>query len=216
MKEALEGVGDMNNTNNVTIAEISTKITIALTDRTPWWEKDGENNRRRKQLAEAMNLHGWELDGIPSILKHIYSMIETGTITARSTVNGLKPNSISQIAANTANWYVSSVDAKRIFSELTSVSDVKHAVDDELNFDNIIENEDKHQNEEPWIRFCKSQIDDIFQSRIAIGKPATKEYIAEELVGRCRAKYVTKRNKPVTKSNVIKVVLTDWKAPEIE
>lgn len=110
----------MNTNDKVTIAEISKEITIAQTDKSSWWKKEGENNENRKKLAEAINLHGWELDGIPSILRHIYSLIESGTITARSTVNGLKPNSINQIAANTANWYVSSVDAKRIFSELVA------------------------------------------------------------------------------------------------
>lgn len=71
--------------------------------------------------------------------------------------------------------------------------------------------------EEAWIEFCKSQIDDIFHSRIASGKAATKEYIAGELVGRCKRKnYVTKRNKQISKANVLRRVLIDWTAPEIE
>ena len=111
----------MNISDKVTIDEISKKITVVQTKKNNWWEKEREDNERRKQLAEAINLHGLESDGIPSILRHIYSMIESGTITARSTVNGLKPNSIDQIAANTANWWVSSVDAKRIFSELVEI-----------------------------------------------------------------------------------------------
>ena len=71
--------------------------------------------------------------------------------------------------------------------------------------------------DEAWIEFCKSQIDDIFQSRIASGKGATKEYIAGELVGRCkREKYVTKRNNPIRKGYVLKRVLKGWTPPEIE
>ena len=71
--------------------------------------------------------------------------------------------------------------------------------------------------DEPWIVFCKSQIDDIFQSRIASGKACGVGYLAEELVGRCnRKKYITKRNKPVSKDNVLKRVLVGWTAPEIE
>ena len=71
--------------------------------------------------------------------------------------------------------------------------------------------------DEPWIEFCRSQIDDIFQSRVASGKEATKEYIAEELVGRCkREKYITKRGLAVSKDNVLRWVLLDWTAPKIE
>jgi hypothetical protein len=85
---------------------------------------------------------------------------------------------------------------------------------------NIVQASDKptaKTQDEPWIEFCRSQIDDIFQSRIASGKEATKEYIAEELVGRCkRAKYITKRRLAVSKNNVLRWVLIDWTAPKIE
>ena len=52
--------------------------------------------------------------------------------------------------------------------------------------------------DEPWITFCKSQIDDIFQSRVANGRECGVGFIADELVGRCkREKFVTKRHKQV-------------------
>jgi hypothetical protein len=85
---------------------------------------------------------------------------------------------------------------------------------------NIVQASDKptaKTQDELWIEFCRSQIDDIFQSRVASGKEATKEYIAEELVGRCkREKYITKRGLAVSKDNVLRWVLLDWTAPKIE
>ena len=69
----------------------------------------------------------------------------------------------------------------------------------------------------PWIIFCKSQIDDIFQSRIASGQACGVGYLADELVARCKRKnLITKRNKKVSKDNVLKQVLMGWTAPEIE
>lgn len=85
---------------------------------------------------------------------------------------------------------------------------------------NVVQASDKpiaDTQDEPWIEYCKSQTDDIYQSRITSGKAATKRYIADELVGRCRRNnYVTKRNMPVSRDNVLKQVLKNWTEPKIE
>lgn len=71
--------------------------------------------------------------------------------------------------------------------------------------------------EVPWIKYAKSQIDDIYLARRALGKEATKAYISGELVGRLKREgYVTVRRKPVSKDNILKFVLNDWKEPETE
>ncbi len=104
--------------NKVTIEELAKEIATALARKKDWWKKEGYDNKRREGLARDLNIHGWELDGVPSVLGHIYSLIESGKIITRSTANDLKQNSMSQIAANTANWYVTEVDAEVIRREL--------------------------------------------------------------------------------------------------
>lgn len=99
----------------------------------------------------------------------------------------------------------------------SSASDASRAGDTQASASDSNQADKEVEPDAPWIIFCKSQIDDIFQSRIASGQACGVGYLADELVARCKRKnLITKRNVKVSKDNVLKQVLMGWTAPEIE
>jgi hypothetical protein len=68
----------------------------------------------------------------------------------------------------------------------------------------------------PWEILCEEQRDDVYLAQIASGKAAPKDWVAQELAGRCKVKgYVTKHGKPVLAKYIERHALNGWKLPEL-
>jgi len=120
------------------------------------WTKPGRDNGLRGAIAAAMNAHGWQPDGIPSVLQHIRNMVEMGVagfgpIHVRSRFNGLPPTDPDQIKENPANWLISSDHAEAVCQALEVEANRPKPSNDGYALNKYI-TAYGHQNSENWTR----------------------------------------------------------------
>lgn len=102
----------------ITVQDLASEIARVAAERhADQWTKPGRDNGLRRDIAAAMNVHGWPPDGIPGVVQHIRNMVEMGVhgfgqIEVRSRFNGLPPTDPDEIKANPANWLIASEHAE--------------------------------------------------------------------------------------------------------
>lgn len=111
------------NDRYVSLEYLVKDIADALANKIRWWEKQDDNvsglphelscvgNDLRRDIASAMNTHGYAADGIPSILSHVEQAIVNCEITPRSTANGLPATDATLVVNHFRNWYLTIDDA---------------------------------------------------------------------------------------------------------
>lgn len=98
--------------DRVVIGDLAKDIGYELADRFPdGWTKPEANNAMRRDIAAAMNIHGWSLGGVPGILPFIREMTQRKVIFPLSSFNGLPPNNPDDVDLT---WTLSHNDATKI------------------------------------------------------------------------------------------------------